>query len=381
MPIGSNAVVAPPPAPNLLDDLFEPANRDYLLLLIELANLSSGVQMWNPGVPAYLGAWPAVPLGGGLPPLAPAPAAAVTDRVTLLQSAERTAMLQQWWQIWSPPMGGPPGVASDQNLLAMIRNYIANPVAPVPGGGGGPVAINNPYVMWLPRVAYDGILGNKMKFRLLDYQQVPLAPAAGGGGWAWNQPNVESFLDLLSLGAHFVVIHAAADLATAGYPGVPASFYTTFANLLGGASAWARAHSHYSGAGGLTNLGAAYTYPATVNAETAPIPCPYIAAFLVGRTAWSLFNNPYNTFFQLEGWPATGVTGFGGRHGQDFATHQATLWNISTFGTSIYSEKRGTTVFLAPPGWNPQPQAGTIMMPYVGAETPQGWLDTKLVRV
>ena len=65
----------------------------------------------------------------------------------------------------------------------------------------------------------------------------------------------------------------------------------------------------------------------------------------------------------------------------DFDTHKATLWNISTYGASIYSEKRGTTIFLAPPGWNPQLRpGGTIMMNYVGADPRQAWLNTALVR-
>lgn len=383
MPIGSGAAAAPP-LPNLLDDLFLPVNRDYLLLLIDLANLGSGTGMLNTVSGPYLTPW--APLI--VPPVVP-PAAPVLDRSTLLQNAERTAMLQQWWQIWNAGAGAgagapPAGVASDVALLEMIRDYIANPAAPIPAPGAGPVPIVNPYTMWIPTVAYDGMLGNQVKFRLLAYQAVPLT-IAGGGGLVWSQPNVEAFLDLLSLGAHFVVVHAAPDLVGAGFPGAPASFFDTFSTRLGAASAWARAHSHYSGAGGATNLFAAYTYPASVDRETAPAPpsqCPYIAAFLVGRTAWSLFNtNPYNTFFQLEGWPATGLTGAGGRHGADFDTHKATLWNISTFGASIYSEKRGTTIFLAPPGWPAAPQpGGTIMMHYVGADPRQAWLNTALVR-
>ncbi|HUC19063.1 MAG TPA: hypothetical protein VMA37_15395 [Acetobacteraceae bacterium] len=381
MPIGS---ALPPVAPAMnvfVDSLFAPSNRDYLPMLIGLANLGSGLQMSNTVSGPYLSPWPgafAVPMPPAAPPLAP-----LSDRVTLLQNAERTAMLTQWWTIWNPPGGGLPGVASDQALLAMIRDYIANPAAPAAGAAPGV----NSYVMYVPQVAFDGMLGNQVKLRLIDYQAQPFFdPNAGGPGvGGWDQANVEAFFDLLSLGAHFVVIHAAPDLAGVALPAAPQSFFDAFASALGGNARAAKAHSHYTGARGLTNIGAAYTYPAGVNQETAPAPpapCPYIVAFLVGRTAWSLLNtNSYNTFFQLEGWPATGLTGIGGRHGADFATHQATLWNISTYGASIYSEKRGTTIFLAPPGWNPHTQpGGTIMMPYVGANPRQAWLNTALVR-
>ncbi|MDI9654524.1 hypothetical protein QM306_40740, partial [Burkholderia cenocepacia] len=53
----------------------------------------------------------------------------------------------------------------------------------------------------------------------------------------------------------------------------------------------------------------------------------------------------YNTFIQLEGWQAGGS-----RHNADYATYQQTLWNISTYGVSAYSEKRATSIFLASAG-------------------------------
>lgn len=120
-----------------------------------------------------------------------------------------------------------------------------------------------------------------------------------------------------------------------------------------------------------------------MTAETAPnANCPFILSLLIGRTAWgAVTGNNHNTFVQLEGWPATGWTGAGGRHGVDYQTHGATKWNISTYGACLYSEKRGMTVFLAPPTWIPNVNpGGTIMAPYDGAATAQGWLDRNLVR-
>lgn len=143
-------------------------------------------------------------------------------------------------------------------------------------------------------------------------------------------------------------------------------------------------HSHYT-ATYVSNIGRGLIYPDFVTAETAPTrDCPFILAFLFGRTGAS----DANTYFQLEGWPAIGLTG-GKRHMADYAVHDSTKWNISTYGASIYSEKRGLTVFLAPPSWDPNKilvernargSNPTIMVPYVGAGTRQGWLDTNLIR-
>ncbi|HWD29035.1 MAG TPA: hypothetical protein VG387_17815, partial [Rhizomicrobium sp.] len=75
------------------------------------------------------------------------------------------------------------------------------------------------------------------------------------------------------------------------------------------------------------------------------------------------------------------ATSGGPRHGQDYAAYSQSFWNISTFGAAPYSEKRATTIFLAPAPWVPSIYSDTFMMPYVGAETPQLWLKTSLVQV
>ncbi|MFQ3786228.1 DUF4781 domain-containing protein [Halomonas sp. A29] len=79
-----------------------------------------------------------------------------------------------------------------------------------------------------------------------------------------------------------------------------------------------------------------------------------LKALLIDRT--SRRSSYSDTFLQLEGWPAEGLTGLGGRHGQDFKTHRATGWNLSTYGASPFSEKRGLTISLetqAPEGFQP----------------------------
>jgi len=363
---------------NVVDDLFSPRNRLYFNLLIEQAGLQSAQAQSVITAGTYLGtnagggAFPA-PGGGGVPN------AVVTDRVTLLQTAERTNMLSQLLNVWDPASaaaGGPAPQPSDISLIRFLRNYIGDPTGGNIAAGAAFPPMANAYELYLPVVAYDGMLATRQKLRLLNY--LPVALSAPGGG-AWLLPGVTLLLDLLAIGAHVVVIHAAPNLP-GGLGYAPASFFDLFNAQLGAQSRAALTHSHYTGAWGLTNIGAALTFPGLVNAETAPIPCPYICAFLTGRTAYAALGNPYNTFFQLEGWPTTGITNLPGRHGADYAAHTASLWNISTYGASLYSEKRGTTVFLAPQTWNPAPQAGTIMMPYAGAGTPQGWLDTSLIR-
>lgn len=385
MPIGQpDIAVIGGNATQLVESLFtpqgSPVSRNYLPSLIKSANQLSAANALNAAPNPYFAPVPALP-----PPLLPPtivpfpPAAPVQDFVSLLNPPEWQQMLNAWWLIWnSVAVPLVPGAvnASDAAVLTMIRDYIADPA----GGGAAP-----PLSMWLPQVAFDGMNGEQLKLRLLGYQQVVLATPVGGGlpGVNWNQAAVLRFLNYLAFGAHFVVVHAPRD-----NPGLVAplqSFYTQFAAALGNQSRAARAHSHYGGLGPVTNLGAAYAYPDLVNAETAPVNCPYIAALLVGRTAWGVFTAEYNTFFQLEGWPTTGYTGIGGRHSGDYAAHVASKWNISTYGASLYSEKRGTTIFLAPATWRapagPQAVLPTIMPPYVGAGTLQGWLDTNLVRI
>ena len=380
MPIGqADIAVAGGNANLLVESLFTPPTvRAYLTPLIQVANPQSannaaaGMPYLAPAVGA--GAAPN-PLWGGL-----------INYVSLLNPNELNAMINGWWQAWDAAILPGALLAEDINLLTMISAYVANPAAAgaipmggIPAAGFAFPAFVNPLDMWVPQLAYDGMQGEQLKLRLIRYQNVPLADVPNN---QWIAANVWQLLTLLAFGAHFVVVHAPRDLAALAVPALQ-PFYDEFGTLLGAQARAAKSHSHYAGLGPITSLGAAYTYPNAVNAETAPINCPYIVAFLVGRTAWSLFGNEYNTFFQLEGWPTTGYTGIGGRHLADYSTHSATKWNISTFGASIYSEKRGATIFLAPAGWNPQSSAAnpaTIMAPYVGAETPQGWLDTKLVR-
>ena len=278
----------------------------------------------------------------------------------LVTPQELDRILSAWTAAWN---AGPAPAAnicptSDTTFLRYLRTYIRN----------------HNLSMWVPRTQFDGYHENKVKLRLLQYDQVQLVNPVTT---ADDMNGVGRLLRLFAAGAHFVIVHSARDVPANNVP----SFYNAVHN--GGLQTRAaRMNSHYT-ASYISNLNAGKYYPDFVTTETAPnANCPFILSLLIGRTASGiLFNNRHNTFLQLEGWPATGTTGAGGRHGIDYQTHGTTKWNISTYGACLYSEKRGMTVFLAPPAWNPQVNpGGTIMAHYDGAHTVQGWLDRTLVR-
>lgn len=406
MPIGSPdiAIAAGGNASALVESLFSTTGgsappRGFLETLINLANDASGGDYVNNNIAAFL----QVP---GLAPVVPATAAGFAgpaigralqcDIASLLNRAEAQVMLRTWSDFWIPPAAAAalPIHPSDAGLLGTLRGYLHDPT----GTGAIP-----PFVMWEPALNYDGLTADgRLRLQLTGYNRANFFV-----GGAWVPATVTRFLQLLAFGAHFVVVHAPQDLTLPAGTAPPPAFFDEFVRLCGAASRRAKAHSHYGGLGPVTNIAAAYTYPSLINAETTPANCPYVTAFLAGRTDWSFrrvglatwaASDQFNTFFQLEGWPATGATGGipqlsgvpmlgsvagGGRHGADYNTHSATKWSISTYGASVYSEKRGTTVFLAPPPpmWGPPtPAPGTIMAPYTGALTPQRWLDTTLIR-
>lgn len=247
--------------------------------------------------------------------------------------------------------------ASDTTFLHYLRAYIRN----------------HNMSLWIPRTDFDGYHQGRVKLRLRRYDQVALVDALNND----HMNGVGRFLKLFAAGAHIVIVHSDRDTRHANIP----SFYNAVA--AGGLpTRAARMNSHYTGTY-ISNFNAGKYYPHSVITETAPAAnCPFINSTLICRTAsGGIRGNQHNTFIQLEGWPATGYTGAGGRHGIDYKTHNTTKWNISTYGASLYSEKRGTSVFLAPPTWTPVVRTGNeVMASYDGAHTRQAWLDTNLVR-
>lgn len=227
----------------------------------------------------------------------------------------------------------------------------------------------NKLCLVVPQIALDGIANDLPTYLLSGYQQYPFVP---GGKWDMNV--VSQFLNLLVSGAHFVFIQDPIDLP----PGVTVpSFYTLFttSNDFKQYRRHDPGNSHYTS---LTNV-CGYYIPSIDSNQTPSPSCPFLLALLVGPTDSDVLCNPttYSTFLQLEGWEATAS-----RHNVDYNTiYQPTLWNISTFGACAYSEKRATTVFLAPQQWVAKTNPDTIMAPYAGAETRQAWLNTKVVKL
>src|ERR1043166_1628586 len=95
------------------------------------------------------------------------------------------------------------------------------------------------------------------------------------------------------------------------------------------------ANSHYKGSLTYNNTGLYYL---NITDQWAPEGCGLILSLLFGSTVNGSRNPPtgqYNTFMQLEGWPASGMTG-GDRHSADYDAYKQTLWNISTYGAAPY---------------------------------------------
>jgi hypothetical protein len=263
----------------------------------------------------------------------------------------------QWVQRW---LNGTsyttlPGV--DAQLIDSLSSYVQS------------AANNGPLTMWVPQITYQAG-SNPAVFNLTGYQPFAFADAAGN----WNAASISAFLTLLAAGSHLVAISATNDLPA----GVSMQAFDTYMGASGLTTAVDIGNSHYT-----SLLNTTGKYYLSVGNDFAPENCGLILSFLYGRTVNNLLagSGTYNTFIQLEGWQAGGS-----RHNADYDTYQQTLWNISTYGASAYSEKRATSIFLAPAGWTPQVYQTTLMMPYVGAYansngTPQSWLNTSLVTI
>ncbi len=322
-------------------------------------------------------------------------------------------------QLTAEVMEGPNRLGpEDKALMRFFRRFI----------------LGNTLHMSIPMFESDGDRDGVPKYRIVGYERVALAD----GGLV--EAGIRIFINLLLCGAHFVVLHASRD---SGGGSSVANFYYSFKNdfyaklpRTAPTSGTAVAHSHYKAKGPSVGTGLAYPFKwdGGFGWEAARA-WPLVPILLVDTTAWAWGGyRDHNSFFQMEGWsssvlasifmrdlPKAALVGVpaaltcfapsptlrrfwvaqtaygmqvaskigsslalkgGVRHGADFQTHEATKWNISTYGACAYSEKRGGTVFLHHRG-HADLQCGpnTIMAPYVGAETRQGWLDTGLVRV
>lgn len=263
------------------------------------------------------------------------------------------------------------------------------------------------YVLHVPGFTYAGLTDDTPglpAYTLQGYAAHAFAATAGQtpltapGGAGANPDTVALFLRLLLGGAHFVHVSANDDLTSQSLTKASQSLLQAFQSTfkLDVSYRYDIGSSHYTGVG-INQTG---YYYGVLNQEYAPADCGLLLSLLFGRTVNVANTNPnshegdYNTFMQLEGWPASdGLISSTwnayfdeGRHMADYDTFKACHWNISTYGACPYSETRGTTVFLAPEGWTPRNYQVTRMMPYVGAyaksaTTPQDWLVTDLVDI
>ena len=279
-------------------------------------------------------------------------------------------MLDQW-----PTYKPNPSRTPDAPLIAFLADFLSPANTKI-----------MPLTMWVPSFTYQGYVDTKNakgpKYQLTGYRAHHFRTTKDAR-FDWD--SVKAFLRLFLGGAHFVNIQADKD-----FNAIKPKILNTGRDLY---DSFKKTFPNNNTTGGRHNCIGNSHYAAVVNTggwyygnqmgEWASPGAGLLLALLVGRTA----DFSYNTFMQLEGWPADGdwwddgsLSG-GERHGQDYAAYKNSLWNISSFGAAPYSEKRATTIFLSPGDWVPKICSDTYMMPYVGAGSKQKWLKTELVSV
>jgi len=301
------------------------------------------------------------------------------NQLSLGRETPPLPLVQTMLNLWPGVVTSPVTTSPDYPLIQFLADFLV----PSPASTSTP-----PLVMYVPEFSYQGYYNSGGVtgpiYQLTGYQAYPFA---GTGGDRFDISNVQTFLQLFLGGAHFVNIQAYRDFQNINPknppPNTGRNLYTLFQDQFPDNNTMTGRHycignSHYT-----NTVNTSGWYYGNQMGEWASSGCGLLLSLLVAKTA----DNQYNTFMQLEGWPADGdwwstrsLSG-GARHGQDYAAYNQSLWNISTFGAIPYSEKRGTTIFLAPPSWIPSIYSDTYMMPYVGAEKKQGWLKTQLVSV
>lgn len=247
--------------------------------------------------------------------------------------------------------------------------------------------------LWLPLLKIHDA-GPPAEFILEDYAKIEFFD-----GKNWSGDAVDRFLRLIFSGAHIVQVCATNDTGVKYNANDDlyarftkstfnqgndhfSSHYVTPDNLHFNTTGW-----YFLATPGEQMAAKVQVKPGT-DLVYSGLLVAFLASITVPKTTGGGDAGKYNGFFQLEGWQQQGVTG-GTRHMLDFDLSGRVAWNISTFGASPYSEKRGTSVFLAPPGWEAAPTQKIAMTPYAGAYGvqkkdeiyPQKWLRTELVRI
>jgi hypothetical protein len=202
----------------------------------------------------------------------------------------------------------------DEEIISVLKKYLDGLYYHVPVleyARPCRLARNAPTIMAIYNRPYYNI--NNFKTRRISSKTSPN-----------NQKDLVIFFNLFLAGAHFVLLE-------------DSDFHSEIAKL--SQAAKNKKHSHYR----KTPLATVYPRITWEQLEPAPIIVALLVDSAIGRDG-----KKWGTFFQLEGWPvheASKKEDFL-RHGIDFATHMITIWNISSYGMSPYSEKRGTTIFI-----------------------------------
>lgn len=303
---------------------------------------------------------------------------------SFVDTASRALLVSAWLAAWQAFAGDDHDHAAfarcpdqDFSLIEFLAGYL----------GTGDLDL------CVPALTYDhDTTGGLAVYRNAGYQRQAFLD---GGKWVYGSfddsgaivgdptsATVARFLWLLLHGAHVVVITSDKD----GASGV-ADLRDALDDRL--TTATDPASSHYGGSALLSGL---YYAPAGAPAPhlgrdheslvslSQPGAEPLLFSLLVGVTA----SSHRNTFLQLEGWPAQVVVSppGGARHNGDYAANEATLWNFSTYGASVHSEKRSTPVFLAGAGFDLSLHAETGMPFYWGANADNAhdsWVHADLV--
>ncbi len=275
-------------------------------------------------------------------------------------------IVELWMSLWQGYDAPQPCLDTDAQMLQMLDHYVQSYVPN----------------LWVPNLTFKGWEGEPNNslpvYTVNGYTHYPLLDQNN----RWIQNNLQVLLTYLVYGAHIVLIMDPTQVGseTVAYDFYDYAYTTSTVQANFEQKVW---DSHYSGVGG-QNSG--MSYPCTViTSDSVPNPSPLLCSMLIGPTVQPIFGtSPYQNgqdrcdFMQLEGWRQFGSSS-SGWHNADYAAYNETLWNFSTYGVCAFSEKRGTALFLAPNGWTAKPQSGTIMPPYLGAQTPQDWLRWDLV--
>lgn len=286
--------------------------------------------------------------------LIPTAAQANLDYASFANSSSQSTVQRSWLAAWKTAQNAPTSTtfnSSDFALMVFLSLYLEG----------------NSLSLCAPSLIFQSMMGDTdMAIYSSDgYSRIPFRSNAGD----WNYSTVQFFLNYLYFGAHFVVVSSPNDTNED-----IALFYESFVDGSSLTTSWDKVNSHYSASTWVNTSGYYYL---DITSDSEPSSDPLIASFLVGKTSDT---NKTNTFFQLEGWQSH-FPYVAQWHTADYSAHEDTLWNYSTYGASPYSEKRSTTIFLAPDDFDLTQDPTTHMPLYEGAGSLQSWMNPNLLQL